>query len=313
MAKVVVTAELPGRLDEILAGHEVVRAPADLRAALADADALLPLLSVRIDEVLLAAAPRLRIVANYAAGYDNVDVPACTRRGVLVTNTPGVLTEATADLTLGLMLAAARRFHEGEALVRSGAWRGWAPDQLVGLELDGATLGIVGLGRIGRAVAARARAFGMRILYAQRRPAADAGDAEHVPLDALLERSDVVSLHCPLTSETRHLISARELERMKPMAVLVNTARGPIVDEAALAEGLRAGRPWAAGLDVFEDEPRVHPALLGLPNVVLLPHLGSATVRTRARMAETAARSIADFFAGRPVEHPVNPEVVAPR
>jgi glyoxylate reductase len=303
MAKVVVTAQMPGRWREILSGHEIVdpgaapQLPADeLRRALADADALLPLLSVHIDSQLLRAAPRLSIVANYAVGYDNVDLAACTARGVCVTNTPDVLTKATADLAMTLLLAAARRVVEGDRLARSGQWHGWEPDQLHGLDLDGATLGIVGMGRIGRAVAERARAFGMQILHG-------------VPLDELLSASDVVSLHCPLNAQTRHLIGARELALMKPTAVLVNTARGAIVDEAALAAALKAGRPGFAGLDVFEDEPHIHPDLVANPRVVLLPHLGSATRGTRAKMAEVAAHNIAERLAGRRPPNLVNPEV----
>jgi glyoxylate reductase len=268
----------------------------------------LPLLSVRIDEALLARAPRLRIVANFAVGYDNVDVPAATRRRVVITNTPVVLTDATADLTMALLLAAARRFGEAEEMTRSGAWSGWTPDQLVGLELRGATLGIVGLGRIGRAVAERASAFGMRIVYAQPRRAEV--EWPQLALDELLASSDVVSLHCPLSPATHHLIDARRLALMKPTAILVNTARGAIVDEAALADALAAGRPGGCGLDVFEDEPRIHPRLRADRRAVLTPHLGSATRVTRARMAETAAQSIADFFAGRRPTHVVNPEAL---
>jgi glyoxylate reductase len=318
MAKVVISARLPGRVDEILAGHEVVAppqlAPERLRAELADADALLPLLTLRVDEALLAAAPRLRIVANYAVGLDNVDLAAATRRGVVVTHTPGVLTEATADLTMALLLAAARRLPEADQLIRSGGWSGWTPELLPGLDLDGARLGVIGLGRIGRAVAHRACAFGMRIHYAQPRPAPVEVEARlgatQLPLETLLAECDVVTLHCPLTAETRHLLDGAQLGRMKPTAVLVNTARGTIVDEAALAEALAAGRPGFAGLDVFEDEPRVHAALVGNPRVALTPHVGSATRGARAKMAETAAQSIADFFAGRRPAHVANPDAL---
>jgi glyoxylate reductase len=313
MAKVVVSARLPGRVREILAGHEVVDPGAEaqlsavaLRAELVDADALLPLLSVRVDDQLLAQAPRLRIVANYAVGYDNIDLAAATRRKVVVTHTPEVLTQATADLAWTLLLAAARRLVEGDRLARSGDWRGWEPEQLIGLDLDGATLGIVGMGRIGQAVAHRARAFGMKILYSQPRPLAIEG---HVSLEQLLEEADVVSLHCPLVPTTHHLIDARALSRMKPNAILINTARGAIVDEAALAAALRTGRPGFAGLDVFEEEPRIFPDLIKNDRVVLLPHLGSATRTTRARMAEMAAESIRELLQGRRPRHMVNPEV----
>jgi glyoxylate reductase len=283
--------------------------PDELDRALPTADALLPLLSVRVDDALLARAPRLRIVANYAVGYDNVDLTAATRRRVVVTNTPDVLTPATADLTLALLLAAARRLREADLLIRSGTWRGWSPGELVGLDLDGALLGVVGMGRIGRAVAARARGFGMRIAYASPR-SLDVPDAQHLPLDELLARADVVTLHCPLSPSTRHLIGARELARMKPTAIVVNTARGPIVDEAALADALARGQIAGAGLDVFEDEPRVHPGLVASPRAVLAPHLGSATRGARAGMAESAARSIRDLFAGERPAHVINPDAL---
>jgi glyoxylate reductase len=315
--KVVVCARLPGRVAEILAPFEVVMPRAgqarlsddELGAALADADALLALLSLRVDVALLARAPRLRIVANYAVGYDNVDVAAARRRGVMVTNTPDVLTAATADLAMTLLLAAARRVGEGSELVRAGRWRGWEPEQLVGLDLDGAQLGVVGLGRIGRAVAERARGFGMRVRYAQPRPAPveveRALAAERVPLDELFAGCDVVTLHCALTPETRHLVDARRLALMKPRAVLVNTARGAIVDEAALADALARGLLLGVGLDVFEDEPRVHAGLVASPRAILLPHVGSATAGTRARMAELAAQSIRDLLEGRRPAHVV--------
>jgi glyoxylate reductase len=316
MAKVVITARLPGRVDEILAGHELVRPVEEaqfsaerVRAEVADADALLPLLSVRVDDSFLAAAPRLRIVANYAVGYDNVDLAAATRRGVAVTNTPDVLTAATADLTLALLLAAARRLPEATALVRAGAWSGWEPEQLVGLDLDGARLGVVGPGRIGRAVAERARAFGMVVCYSG--PRAVDGFAR-LPLDELLASADVVSLHCPLNAETHHLIGARELSLMKPTALLINTARGAIVDEVALADALERGHLGGVGLDVFEHEPRITPRLTACPRAVLTPHVGSATRGARARMAESAAQSIADFLDGRRPAHLVNPAVLTP-
>jgi glyoxylate reductase len=315
MAKVVIGARLPGRIDAILAGHTLVTpdaaqfTPAEIVRELGDADALLTLLSLRVDEALLAAAPRLRIVANYAVGHDNVDLAAARRHGVMVTNTPDVLTPATADLTLTLMLAAARRLGEGGALARSGQWRGWAPEQLPGLDLDGARLGIVGLGRIGRAVAERARGFGLSITYAQTRAAPPEVEAQlgarRVSLDELFAESDIVTLHCPLGPTTHHLVNAARLGQMKPRAVLVNTARGPIVDEAALAAALERGHLLGVGLDVFEDEPRIHPGLLATPRAILMPHLGSSTVGARMRMAELAAQSIADFLAGQRPAHVV--------
>jgi glyoxylate reductase len=317
VGKVVVAARLPGRIDEILAGHAVVAPPpgeAELGRArlvdeLRDADGLLALLKLRVDDALLDGAPKLRVVANYAVGYDNVDLAATRRRGIVVTNTPGVLTDATADLTLALLLAAARRLPEGAAMIREGRWHGWEPEQLPALDLDGAQLGIVGLGRIGQAVARRARGFGMRIVYAQPRPAspavAEALGARHVSVDELVATSDLVTLHCPLSPATRHLIDGARLAAMKPRAVLVNTARGAIVDEAALVDALAAGRLLGVGLDVFEDEPRVHPGLVACARAVLMPHLGSSTVGARTAMAETAARSIADVLAGRAPAHVV--------
>jgi glyoxylate reductase len=314
LSRVVVSSPLPGGFRAVLAGHEVLVPPAGslsreaLLGQLAGAEALLPLLSVRVDEELLARAPRLRIVANYAVGYDNVDVTACTRRGVVVTNTPDVLTAATAELTLALMISCARRIEEASALLRSGSWRGWEPGQLLGRELDGATLGLIGFGRIGQAVATRARAFGMNVIYAA--PRCTSHEVPHVKLDELLRTSDFVSLHCALHAETRHLIGARELASMKPTAVLINTSRGPIIDEEALAEALHNGHLHGAGLDVYEEEPRVHPRLLTAPRALLVPHIGSATHRARSKMAETAARSIAELLAGRRPDNVLNPDAL---
>jgi glyoxylate reductase len=269
---------------------------ADLLALVAGADAILTLLHDRVDDELLeAAGPGLRCVANVAVGYDNVDLEAAARRGVVVTNTPGVLDDATADLTLALMLAATRRIVEGDRLIRSGREWTWGMGFMLGSGLRGKLLGIVGLGGIGARVAERAKAFGMRIAYHSRHPApaevVEALEAERMPLKRLLAEADVVSLHCPLAPETHHLVGAAELAAMKPSAVLVNAARGPVVDERALAEALAAGTIAAAGLDVYEHEPRVEPGLLALDNVVLSPHLGSATVETRTAMAELAARN----------------------
>jgi glyoxylate reductase len=261
---------------------------------------LLCLLTERIDADLLTAAPRLRAVANCAVGYDSIDLAAATAHGIVVTNTPDVLTETSADLAFALLLAAARRVAEGDRLVRSGNWRGWAPDQLLGTDVHGATLGIVGLGRIGAAVARRAQGFGMRVLYAQRhrlrRPPAG---AVYVSLPRLLAQSDFVSLHVPLTPATRHMIGVRQLTRMKRTAILVNTSRGPVVDQRALAHALTTGRIAGAGLDVYEREPEVPAALRALSNVVLTPHVASATTATRRRMATLAARNLAAALAGR--------------
>jgi glyoxylate reductase len=280
---------------------------ADLLKLVAGAEAILALLHDRVDEELLGAAgPQLRCVANVAVGYDNVDVAAATQRGVVVTNTPGVLDDATADLTLALILAATRRVAEGDRLVRSGEPWSWGMGFMLGSSLQGKRLGIVGLGGIGTRVAERARAFGMEIAYHSRHPspAEAALEAERLSLADLLAASDIVSLHCPLTPETHHLVGAEELVAMKPGAVLINAARGPIVDEAALAEALVARRIAAAGLDVFEREPEVEPGLLGLDNVVLTPHLGSATVETRTAMAELAARNAISVLRG---QEPLTP------
>jgi glyoxylate reductase len=277
---------------------------ADLLKLVADADAILTLLHDRVDEELLeAAGPRLRCVANVAVGYDNVDVEAAARRGIVVTNTPGVLDDATADLTMALVLAATRRLAEGDRLVRGGRPWTWGMSFMLGSGLRGKLLGIVGLGGIGRRVAERARAFGMEIAYHSRHPAPAEVvaelEAERLPLEQLLARADVLSLHCPLTPETHHLIGSVELAAMKPTAVLVNAARGPVVDERALAEALAAGEIAAAALDVYEREPQVEPALLELENVVLSPHLGSATVETRTAMAELAARNAISVLRGK--------------
>ncbi|MFN8038283.1 MAG: D-glycerate dehydrogenase [Acidimicrobiales bacterium] len=295
--------------------HEPDRPPTadELRAGVADAAALVCLLTDRVDGDLLDAAPGLRVVANVAVGFDNIDVAACTERGVVATNTPGVLTEATADLAWALLLAAARRVGEGERLVRSGGWEGWSPTQLVGQPVHGRTIGIVGMGAIGTAVARRARGFGMEVLYASRspRPEAEAGTgARRVPLDELLATADVVSLHTPLTPETRHLIDAAALARMKPTAILVNTARGPVVDEVALVEALRTGRIAAAGLDVFEREPALADGLAELDNAVVLPHLGSATTEARAAMVGLACANVVAVLAGGEPPTPLNPEVL---
>jgi glyoxylate reductase len=285
----------------------------DLLELVAGADAILTLLHDRVDEELLAAAgPQLRCLANVAVGYDNVDLEAAARHGVVVTNTPGVLDDATADLTLALILAATRRLAEGDRLIRSGRPWIWGMHFMLGSGLRGKRLGIVGLGGIGRRVAERARAFGMEIAY-HSRPEAPAEvtaalEAERMPLQGLLAEADVLSLHCPLTPETHHLIGTAELAAMKPSAVLINAARGPVVDERALAEALAAGTIAGAGLDVYEHEPRVEPALLNLDNVVLTPHLGSATVETRTAMAELAARNAISVLGGQGALTPVAPQ-----
>lgn len=279
--------------------------PTDVRDwELATADAAVTLLTDRVDTAFLDAAPRLRIVANVAVGYNNIDVEACRERGVVVTNTPGVLTDATADLAMALILMTTRRLGEGERLIRSGsAWQ-WGMFMMLGTGVQQRQLGIIGMGGIGTALARRARAFGMTIAYHNRSPISPevAGelDAERLDLDELLATSDIVSLNCPYSEATHHLIDGRALRVMRDDAVLINTARGPVVDEAALVNALREGFIGAAGLDVYENEPEVHPGLLTLDNVVLLPHLGSATVETRTAMAQLAARNVVELLAGRP-------------
>jgi glyoxylate reductase len=286
-------------------------APAALRAAVTGRSAVLCMLTERIDAAVLdAAGPGLRVVANLAVGYDNIDVAAAAERGIVVTNTPDVLTEATADLTWALLLAAARRVLEGDALVRQGRWEGWSPTQLLGATVHGRTLGIVGLGTIGTAVARRARGFGMAVQYCNRgvneRAEAELG-AHRVGLDELLATSDVISLHAPLNDQSHHLIDAPALARMKPSAVLVNTARGPLVDEDALVAALRDGAIAAAGLDVYEREPRLAAGLAGLPNAVLAPHVGSATTEARGAMVRLCCENILAVLAGRPPLTPVPP------
>lgn len=283
-----------------------------LLGSIGDADGLLTMTSDRIDAAVLEAAPRCRIVANMAAGYDNVDVPALTARGVLLTNTPGVLTETTADLAWTLMMAAARRIVEGQKLIEAGGWKGWSPMFMVGQDIAGATLGVVGAGRIGSAVARRAAGFDMKVLYhnRSRSPEIEARTgAEYRALDDLLRESDFVVVLTPLSDETRGMFGAREFALMKPTSVFVNASRGPVVKEMELYEALKQGRPWAAGLDVFEVEPigADHP-LLTLPNVVAVPHIGSASLATRVKMATTAATNLVAVLTGQPAPNPVNPE-----
>ncbi len=318
-ARIVVSRRIPEpALDLLRAAGEVWLSPHDrpmtteeLYAAVAGADAVVTLLHDRVDDAFLdAAGPGLRVVANVAVGYDNIDVPACARRGVVATNTPGVLVDATADIAMSLILMSTRRLGEAERMVREGGSWSWSMFFMLGTGLQGKTLGIVGLGQIGAATARRARAFGMRIAYAGRRRA-DAAletelDATMLDLDELVATADVVSIHTPLSDATRHLIDARRLGLMKPTAHLVNTSRGPVVDEAALAAALRDGTIAGAGLDVFEREPVIEPALLGLENVVLLPHLGSATIETRTAMGVLAAENAAAVLRGDPPPTPID-------
>ncbi|MBA3454107.1 MAG: D-glycerate dehydrogenase [Deltaproteobacteria bacterium] len=289
-----IVSALPGTTVEIPATGHVGLAGVDLRAA----DALVCLLLDRVDDRVLAGAPKLRIVANCAVGVDNIDLGAAARRTIAVSNTPDVLTEATAELAFTLMLVAARRIGEGERLIRSGAWTGWALDQLLGVELHGKTMGILGFGRIGQAMARRAVGFGMQVIYANPRPVRESS-AKHVELDELFSTADVISLHCPLTPETRKVVDARRLGLMKRTAILVNTARGDCVDEPALIAALTSGALFGAGLDVYVGEPGIHRDLLTCPRLVLAPHIGSATTETRTAMAQLCADAVIAVLSGR--------------
>lgn len=317
--RVYITRRIPEEALKIIAGRcdyrmwdsEDERVPRDvLESEVGQVDGLYTLLTERVDPDLLNRAPGLKVVANMAVGYDNVDVEECSRRGVVVTNTPGVLTETTADLAFALMMAAARRVPEAERFLRGGKWKTWSPMLLTGVDVFGATLGLIGLGRIGQAVAKRAKGFSMPVLYSGRSRRPDLEDALGVEwrgLDDLLRESDFVSIHVPLTETTRGMIGSREIALMKPTAVLVNTSRGPVVREPDLYEALREKRIFAAGLDVFETEPLPSDSpLLGLPNVVLLPHVGSASVATRTKMAVMAARNLVQVLSGQRPDNPVN-------
>ncbi|WP_235878736.1 2-hydroxyacid dehydrogenase [Saccharopolyspora karakumensis] len=317
VSKVVVTRTVPESAVAVLREVAEVRVcdqdrpltPDELRAAVEGAGGVVAMLHDRIDaEFVEAAGPQLKVVANVAVGYDNIDVPTVTGRGVTVTNTPGVLTDATADLAFGLLLSVTRRLGEAERLLRSRTPWTFHLGFMLGTGLQGKTLGIVGLGGIGQAVARRARAFGMHIAYTGRRRAAQEIeselDARYLPQDELLRTADVISLHCPLTESTRHLIDDAALNAMKSTAIVVNTSRGPIVDEKALAAALKEGRIGGAALDVFENEPEGDPGLLELDNVAIAPHLGSATTETRTAMAELAARNVAAVLTG---QQPLTP------
>ncbi len=280
---------------------DVVPSRSALQDGLSNAVAAIVTLTDRIDAEIIESAHGLKILANYAVGYNNIDVAAAERRGVIVTNTPEVRTDATADLTWALLLTTARRVIEGDQLVRSGQWTGWAPTQLLGAAVAGKTLGIIGMGRIGQAVADRAAGFRMNVLYYSKRPVNSRRGSrawEWRSLPALLAESDFVTIHVPLTAETRHLIGVHQLAQMRSTAILINTARGPIVDEAALAAALQRGTIAGAGLDVFEDEPQLHPGLAPLKQVVLLPHLGSATLAARVEMGMICLRNVEAVLRG---------------
>jgi len=316
-AEILITRPLPDPGASILeaAGFRVQMSTHDrpitddeLRTGVSSADALLCMLTDRVDAELLDAAPSLRVIANYAVGFDNIDVAEARRRGIEVTTTPDVLTEATADLTWALLLSAARQLGAGERMVRAGQWQGWAPDQLLGQPVAGRVLGIIGMGAIGQAVARRAHGFGMAVRYFNRRrvdPSIEATlGAQFLPLDELLATSDFVSLHAPRNEQSHRIIDAEALARMKPTAVLINTGRGALIDEAALVVALRERRIAAAGLDVFEREPELAEGLVELDNVVLAPHLGSASTEARASMVRLCSENIIEVLGGRPALTP---------
>ena len=315
--KVLVTREIPEAGLKVLDGFDVIvlseRPPehGELLGAVRGASGVLSTVTEEMDaEVMDAAGEGLRVIANMAVGYDNIDVGAARERGIVVTNTPEVLTETTADTTFLLLLAAARRLGEAERLLRAGKWDAWGPKQLLGPDVWGKKLGLVGLGRIGGAVARRAAGFDMEILYYDQyrnESAEEELGARYLQLDDLLRDSDFVSIHTPLTPETRHQIGERELGLMQPTAVLVNSSRGPVVDEGALADALENKHIFAAGLDVYEEEPKVHPKLLELENVVLAPHIGSASMETRDKMATLAAENLAAVLRGEEPKTPVGP------
>jgi len=282
---------LPGTYDELLAQGR-------------DADALICVLDDTVDAKLMQSSPRLRVVANVAVGFDNIDIAEATKRGILVTNTPGVLTDATADLAFALLLSVSRRVTESDRYVRAGNWKGWSTDFMLGHSVQGKTLGIIGMGRIGEGVAKRAEAFGMKTVFTRRgNGEKDARlynqlGAKRVTMEELLDKSDFISLHCPLNSETRHLIGEAQFSQMKPNCIFINTARGAVVDQRALIYALQSRQIAGAGLDVFENEPDVPPELIDMPNVTLLPHIGSATIETRAAMSDMAADAVISVFDG---------------
>jgi glyoxylate reductase len=317
-ASVLSTAHLPVDVGPLLGGYKYCEPESgefsrgEILSRLGDVQGLISLLNVSVDEELFDAAPNLKIVANYAVGYDNVDIAAATKRGIVVTNTPDVLTEATADFAFALLMSATRRLGEGERLVRGGDWKGWSPTLLLGQPVYGQTLGVIGAGRIGQAMLRRGKGFGMSLLYSGPRSAAgaDALGARYCELEELLAESDAVSLHCPLNASTQHQIDAAALARMKATAVLINTARGGCVDTQALVDALSEGVIAGAGLDVFEDEPAVPQSLLECETAVLAPHLGSATHVARAGMAAICADAIRKVLAGESAPTALNPEVM---
>ena len=323
--KVVVTREVFDDSLAYLAAHcEVIDNQADvpytpdaLATKLAGCEGLMCALTDKVDAALIARVPHLKAVANIAVGYNNIDVPACTARGIQVTNTPGVLDDSTADLAFALMLATARRVTEVEAYIRKGEWTGWKLKQWLGVDVHHATLGIIGMGRIGQAIAKRAAGFDMKVIYHNRTrvaPEIEArANAAYVSMDALLAQADFVVLQMPYSPETHHLIGASQLNKMKPSAILINSTRGGVVDDAALIDALKHGTIRAAGLDVFENEPKLNPAFLELKNVVLVPHIGSSTEATRRAMAMTAAKNLVAALRGERPPNLVNPAAREPR
>lgn len=323
MYSVFVTRALPGQgLERLREFSEVAVFPLareitkeELLQVIPDHDAVITMLADPIDADVIAASRKLKVIANYAVGFNNINITAATARGIAVVNTPDVLTDASADFAWALLLAAARRVVEADSLVRRGLFTGWAPEQLLGVEVHGKTLGIIGAGRIGQAVAKRAQGFGMRVLYHNRSRLPEAVERElsltYVDLETLLKEADFITLHCPLTAETRRLIGTRELQLMKPSAVLINTSRGPVVDEAALVQALREKWIYGAGLDVYECEPDLYPGLAELPNVVLAPHIASAGRETRLRMVDLVVNDVIAVLQGERPRNLVNPEIFA--
>ncbi|MCK9524625.1 MAG: D-glycerate dehydrogenase [Limnochordia bacterium] len=321
MYNVFVTRKLPGSaLEQLNSQCHVTVNPADrnmtkteLVKAVVGQDALISMLSDPIDSDVIAAGSRLKVIANYAVGFNNIDLTAAGQRSIPICNTPDVLTNASADFAWALLMSTARRVIEGDSMTRDGQFTGWAPKLLLGVEVYGKTLGVIGAGRIGQAVAKRALGFDMRTVYHNRtrlpHTVEKEYNMEYVDLETLLGISDFVSLHCPLTPETRHLVGQAELEAMKPTAVLINTARGPVVDEAALVAALKNRTIYGAGLDVFEDEPTLKPGLAELPNVVLAPHIASAADETRSNMVEMVVRDVLAVLAGQRPANLVNPEI----
>lgn len=319
--RVYVTRQLPREGMDLLEGdcevdfnpHDRGMTREELLACVKDVDGLVTLLSDNIDAEVMDAGPKLKVIANYAVGFNNIDVAAATERGIAVTNTPGVLTETTADLAWALLMATARRIVESDKFMRSGRFQGWAPMLYLGHDIYDKTLGLVGFGRIGQAVARRATGFNMRVLYTGRKRASEeierSCNASFCPLETLLRESDFVSLHVPLAESTRHLIGDAQFDMMKESSILINTARGPVVDEQALVRALKAGKIAGAGLDVYEQEPGFEPELAEMDNVVMVPHIGSASVATRTKMAMMVAGDAIDVLEGRKPAHLVNPEV----